>query len=195
MVDLGAFSGSWEIGMRLWDQGRGKRCTWGILRWRVGILKGNVWDLGVCFSAVMPRIKLYVLVCSRAVHLVLPWPSRSLLCSCWVWIIYHIAFVFLFLFLSFALSEFVIQSNWGQTRLRDAIQISSRKLNAVYVVGNGNSWPWFGLNESFSLFLLRHHNYASQSSVTLYLLNPAGKSPMLIPGLIAHVGLDFSLYM
>jgi len=93
------FSGRWETGMLLWNQERGRRCMWKTLRRRVGILKGNAEDWSICFSAAMLRTMLCAFVCNRVVALVLPWPCRSLLCSCWVRlaIANHIYFAF-FLF-------------------------------------------------------------------------------------------------
>lgn len=78
------FSGRWGTGMLRWNQERGRRCMWKTLRQRVGSLKGNAEDWSICSSAAMLRTMLCGFVCNRVVHLVLPWPCRSLLCSCWV---------------------------------------------------------------------------------------------------------------
>jgi hypothetical protein len=85
------FSGSWEIRTRQWDQGKGRSCMWGILKLRVGIWKGNAGGWTGCFSVLSRRTMLYALVYRGAMHLVLPRPSRSLLCSCWVCFTVHIA--------------------------------------------------------------------------------------------------------
>lgn len=78
------FSGRLGTGFLLWGQERGRSCMWKTLRWRVGIMKGNAEGCSICSNAAMLRTMLCGFVCNRVLHLVPPWPCRSLLCSCWV---------------------------------------------------------------------------------------------------------------
>lgn len=77
-------SGKWGTGMQRSDHERGRRCTWRILRWRVGTLRQNARDWACYSIAVLLKTKHYAFPCTTARLLMLPWPSRSLLCSFWV---------------------------------------------------------------------------------------------------------------
>lgn len=111
------FSGRLGTGFLLWGQERGRSCMWKTLRWRVGIMKGNAEGCSICSNAAMLRTMLCGFVCNRVLHLVPPWPCRSLLCSCWVRLAiaksYCPSFSFLFfVFLGFMIACFGCFLEW-----------------------------------------------------------------------------------